>query len=518
MQKPERLKAFRAKESISQPDKPKDAERGKAKPLGRTKTDDKRPEELKVWPTSQAVASRQVSPPASKTSFANTGLVQLKIDKLLSKSAFELLLQIPPRQFLRRGGIRSDDPMLFSGPGYEHGAEQDLLKPEVQELLIDLLLQRAFLGVRIATTCKSFSRAVTPAVRSTDKPLGLGNISANVQEKVATGNAHAAFVVRVMGVVLDLALLYWLENPDESFLWLHPDFQKLGLGRAEGSYRFDMCRYSTPWRKQTRIATNCGLAGERRLCLGAHSHLKLRGRSAAHRCCWTKVAQTYPASLCKELGRALAVAAGLSRRWRRQIPLSSALARCQHGRIGEAAHPGPRMRPAPRDPEELLRAALHEPSTLLIQERVWRVAIAFHRDGSVGTVFLPYPSSLGHEAVWPSSIWFRRATIRTQTPLKVMFWHNRSFPTRCIPGILGMSASRPRLYPRPSPRPRTQAPPKNNISRPFTLRGNPRSIPSPSSWEPTNPKPRNNLLDPCQPEKGLSTVSIEGQGSCKSTL
>ena len=264
---------------------------------------------------------------------------------------------------------------------YEDGAEQNLLEPRLQDQICTMIQADCFLCVGAALECCSFSRAVTPAVRSADRPLGLDDISENMQQKVEIGNRHAAFVIRVLLLAVHKGLIYWVENPDGSFVWLHPGFQKAGIGRMENSYRFDMCRFGTPWRKRTRVATNCGLAGLGELCAGDHSHLTLRGRSTAHRCCWTKVAQVYPSAFCRRLGRALAKSVGLVAKHRSALPLTSAMARCEHGRIGEASHPGPAVAPrAPRDPNELLRVALHDAGTLVIQERVWRNFAVWLRD------------------------------------------------------------------------------------------------------------------------------------------
>ena len=110
----------------------------------------------------------------------------------------------------------------------------------------------------------------------------------------------------------------------------------------------------------------------RDLCLGGHFHLSLRGRSIAHKCCWTKVAQVYPASFCKRLGGALAKSAGLMQHRHVRGPVCSATARSSRCRIGEASNPGPAAAPrAPRDPDELTRV-LHDAWTLAIQERVPR--------------------------------------------------------------------------------------------------------------------------------------------------
>ena len=153
-----------------------------------------------------------------------------------------------------------------------------------------------------------------------------------------------------------------------------PDWLASGLARFENSYRFDMCSYGTAWRKRTRICTNTELAGVPRLCSGGHCHQQLRGRSRLHQSSWTRLAQVYPRKLCLEVAKALGRAAGLKpskieNQWHR-----AKCARCSHLRIGEAKKPGPPKHrpPAPRDIDELFEAQLHEPTTLIIPDRVLR--------------------------------------------------------------------------------------------------------------------------------------------------
>lgn len=71
-----------------------------------------------------------------------------------------------------------------------------------------------------APECCSFSRAVTPAVRSALRPEGLPQISENMQRKVQVGNSHAQFLLELLVICQEMGLLYWVENPDGSFLWL----------------------------------------------------------------------------------------------------------------------------------------------------------------------------------------------------------------------------------------------------------------------------------------------------------
>ncbi|CAL1137610.1 unnamed protein product [Cladocopium goreaui] len=313
----------------------------------------------------------------------------------LSEHAKELLRHFPRAQFFAPGGRRAGADFkpacqgvldLYSGASgvaryisrkygvwvltidYEHGPGQNLLDTDLQARLMSCLEAGCFAAVGAAPDCSSFSRAVTPAVRDAANPFGRPGISANMQEKVARGNQHALFIFSVVQFCDRKGIPYWVENPDGSFLWLLPYWVESSLGSCSSSYRFDQCRFHAPWRKRTRVATNTDLAGIRELCQGGHQHQILRGRSSAHACSWTRVAQTYPRSLCRRLGDAL------MRGVRRQVQKLdiAGCARTLHARIGEASHPGPRHAAPlqPRDPAALADVRLIEPSTAARQDRM----------------------------------------------------------------------------------------------------------------------------------------------------
>eukprot|EP00438_Fugacium_kawagutii_P010863 Skav216247 [mRNA] locus=scaffold20:89010:95933:+ [translate_table: standard] len=413
--KPERLEVFDRKLEENQKNSREHAELD-----SQTKIEEKSPKRIinvnRERASDNSVASKEVAPPLS--THAHTYIPKheeavlpppsLKIEEnhrspLLSAEALQLLHALDPEQVLLPGGrrARSKEELrgltragfldLYSGKAgvarelsrkyrvwvvtfdFDHGCHQDLLDSKTQKNVLRMLEHHLFLGVGAAPECASFSRAVCPAVRSALHPEGLDGITQNMQVKVERGNRHAEFCAVIVARAAALKIAYWLENPDGSFLWLQPDYVLRKIGSLEGSYRFDMCRYGARWRKRTRVATNTVLAGCRELCRGQHSHQRLRGRSNAHKCSWTKLAQVYPQQLCRDIATGMALRANLVDPAAAHFSVASC-AKCSNARIGEASHPGPRVRrrEPQRAPSELLNAALVEDTTLHLQDQVWK--------------------------------------------------------------------------------------------------------------------------------------------------
>ena len=145
--------------------------------------------------------------------------------ELLNETALALLERFPGAQFIPPGGGKREKSFrprrkgfldLFSGKAgvareiarqcnvwvltfdYEHGAEQDLLQPELEQHLKQLVEARAFAGFGAAPECCSFSRAVVPPWRSRDEPAGFKDLYPRAQQKVHRGNLMAAFVLELV--------------------------------------------------------------------------------------------------------------------------------------------------------------------------------------------------------------------------------------------------------------------------------------------------------------------------------
>ena len=97
-------------------------------------------------------------------------------------------------------------------------SEQDLLDPDVQDEIRELVRSGSVLGVGAAPVCTSLSRTITPAWRSTSFPTGIPGLLPHQQLKVDQGNSFAAFVAEIAQLCLDLRLPFWIEKPWASFI------------------------------------------------------------------------------------------------------------------------------------------------------------------------------------------------------------------------------------------------------------------------------------------------------------
>ena len=159
----------------------------------------------------------------------------------------------------------------------------------------------------MAPVCRSFSRAVTPPVRSSRFPRGLPNLSMTVREKVSEGNQMAEFLEKVIKECERLLLAYWAENHDGSFLWALKGWKRFKESDSPYVFRCSFCRFGYCWRKNTRFANNTALQWIRMLCKCLRrEHVRLRGYSRLHGMQWTEVAELYPRGLSRLLARATA--------------------------------------------------------------------------------------------------------------------------------------------------------------------------------------------------------------------
>ena len=250
----------------------------------------------------------------------------------------------------RREGLAVFEPLDLRNRPW-----QNLLRPQVQEWILNRIRARRVRILFLAPPCRSFSvmRVYRYGTRSSEYPAGNGSDPVEVE-----GNLHAEFVRRVIVACLAAGVTFILEHPAGSFLWQLPGFVALAMQPSVHMMVFDQCMYGAcvphadgppPGledpeliRKRTRLLTNHpAYLGLRRMCNGLHRHEQLEG-SVWTADGWkskTALAAAYPRAFCRKVavlsGRVLAprVAARSVDRWRRLIELI---------RAGDVErHPGP---------------------------------------------------------------------------------------------------------------------------------------------------------------------------------
>ena len=152
-------------------------------------------------------------------------LKRFKLEQFVGLKSFDDLQQ-PGALDLYSGNFNVAKQMVRFGCPWcltfdiKRSDSEDLLNEELQQELLDLCRCGAFLSIGMAPICASFSRAITPAVRSRRWPKGIPGCSDNMIRKVLQGNRHAAFCLAFIALAELLALPFWLENPDTSFIWI----------------------------------------------------------------------------------------------------------------------------------------------------------------------------------------------------------------------------------------------------------------------------------------------------------
>eukprot|EP00438_Fugacium_kawagutii_P000120 Skav218734 [mRNA] locus=scaffold1346:878540:884943:+ [translate_table: standard] len=249
------------------------------------------------------------------------------------------------------------------------GPTCNLLDSKLRLNLEKLLKQHVFIHVSAAPICASFSRAITPAIRSRAEPRGIFPVPPSMVEKVRQGNSHSIWLGKLIRICIQLHVHYWLENPDGSFLFLQPEWLHLPKNRSGDFFRVDFCTFKTPWRKRTRFLTSGSLKGLRRICNRQHKHVILRGKDKRTGLNMTHLSEPYPKGLCFLLAWYACYDTGCLR--------TGLCYRSEHRRVGEAKNPGPRARRcAPRDGGALEAVQLIRIETSALGERLY---LAFRR-------------------------------------------------------------------------------------------------------------------------------------------
>lgn len=253
--------------------------------------------------TRRASAGRPAGPRLSDDAIAR--LKRFKLEQFVGLKSFDDLVSVGALD-LYSGNFNVAKQMVAQGCPWvltfdvKRSRSEDLLSEELQLELIDLCRCGAFGSIGLAPICASFSRAITPAVRSRRWPRGIPGCSVNMVRKIRDGNRHAAFCLALINLAETLGVPFWLENPDLSFLWMQRGFSKFVRADSPHIFRLSYCRFGTRWKKNTRVATSTRLAGLRMLCSCKNrKHQVLRGYSVVHGKSWTAVSEPYPLGFAK---------------------------------------------------------------------------------------------------------------------------------------------------------------------------------------------------------------------------
>ena len=337
----------------------------------------------------------------------------------LSREAVAMLRSFPARQFWWPKGsdrcFNSPGALdLYTGKGgvarallrfgcpfvltfdWLRDSSENLLDRELQLKLLKMVRLGCFKLTGSAIICRSFSKAITPCCRSPRFPRGVPWMRQSMKQHVKEGNAHADFCAEMLEETGQAGGEYWLENPDTSYLWCLRQYRQFRDPASRSVFRADYCRFGTRWRKRTRVATSIeGLMGVRVLCKGDHNHQILRGTHPRLGIPWTAVAEPYPRGFSAMIGKAACLAVG----WSRDRLDVAGCSRTGTLRAGEASHPGPRLRRAPRgfSLEEVPVLGLQ---SLRIADDVWEAFLTWVRTElascAVMELFVQVPLFLAH--------------------------------------------------------------------------------------------------------------------------
>ena len=197
------------------------------------------------------------------------------------------------------------------------------MRPSVRRQVAGWIAGGLVCAVWLGTPCTSFSQAQQFwrgkfPLRNAQHPAGcpwVKDMPPHTQELVRTGNALAIFSATVVRHCLRLGIPVALENPGSSLLWQMPQVVALQRSSVVFVISVDYCLYGMPWRKRTKLlfanvdlhslATRC--SSKRGCCdRTGEQHVQLAG--AQDGVLRTKLAEPYPARLCRGLARAFSAA------------------------------------------------------------------------------------------------------------------------------------------------------------------------------------------------------------------
>ena len=197
----------------------------------------------------------------------------------------------------------------------EFGKSNDLLQEKVLDRLVAFINTHNVVFVWLGTPCTSWSRARKndggpQPLRDDDSFLfGFKDLNPADAEKVRVGNALLAVSLRIINFCISASIVWTLENPWTSRIWLTPGIlalQQLTTPSVR-MIRVDYCQYQMPWRKSTALLSGGfpALDNVSKVCHTQHGrcsssgrpHIILQGRDHTGMF-FTLRAQPYPPRMC----------------------------------------------------------------------------------------------------------------------------------------------------------------------------------------------------------------------------
>ena len=184
----------------------------------------------------------------------------------------------------------------------------DVLDPAVQAHLRLLIEAKVIFYIHFGTPCSSFSIARKndggpPPLRDRHHLWGLPGLRPQDQRKVTMGTEFMFFTQRMATLCHKLGVLWSVENPASSFIWVMPPILDLAQLPTVQKITLDMCRFGSVHKKPTSIMAAMDLHELARSCdmvARPHEHEPLVGMVTINgqKVFRTKLAQVYPAELC----------------------------------------------------------------------------------------------------------------------------------------------------------------------------------------------------------------------------
>ena len=199
----------------------------------------------------------------------------------------------------------------------DFGESYDLTLAKNQQLLMGWLAGGLIRGFHVALPCQTYSRIRDrgngpPPLRSDAFPWGLPGLSPALQHKVSLSNNLTRFACRLFRDAILRRVPWSLENPRTSRLWLCNSLVALVKRKNVSTVHTDFCMWAGPFKKATTFVSYLvdlsGLGarrclGSRRVCArSGEPHKQLIGKREDG-VFWTKVAEPYPAPLCKFIAK-----------------------------------------------------------------------------------------------------------------------------------------------------------------------------------------------------------------------